>query len=188
MPIYQQTKHGKTTYMVVATTKINGKQFYKKRRGITSIARAKRVEIELRLILEQLRQNPEKYTFRTWSEYCLKNMSLQYKNSTIVGYAGNLNKWILPSLGDYYLEEISSSMIHRFIFNQVHGISMQAKHTILKHLKRIFEMALDEGLISKNPAKVIKIKVPEAKNFVFNKVEIDTLLFEVYDSWHSDRY
>lgn len=184
MPIYQQKKNGKMTYMVVATTKINGKQFYKKRRGINSIARAKRIEIELRLFLEQLKQNPERYTFRTWSQKCLKNMALQFKNSTIQGYSGNLNKWILPYIGDYYLDEISSSLVHNLIFEHVQGISMQAKQGILKHLKRFFELAIDEGLISKNPAKVIKLKVPEAKNLVFNKTEIDTLLLEAKKKDH----
>lgn len=184
MPIYTKTKKGKTTYMVVATAKINGKQFYKKRRGISSIAKAKRVEIELKVMIEQLKQNPIKYTLRTWSEKCLKQMKLQFKNSTILGYQGNLNKWILPNLGDYYLDEINSSMIHKLIFEQVCGISMHGRHGVLKHLKRIFEMALDEGILSKNPAKVIKVTVPESDNLVFNKNEIDTLLFEAKKRSH----
>lgn len=178
MPIYEQYKNGKKTYMVVASAKIKGKQFYKKRRGITSIAKAKRVEIELRVQIEQLKDRPARQTFRTWSERCLKNMRLQFKNSTLKTYRGNLNKWILPSIGDYFLDEITSTMIHELIFDEVHGVSMQSRASILKHVKRFFEMAIDEGFLERNPAKIIKIKVPEAKNLVFNKTEIDTLLFE----------
>jgi integrase len=178
MPIYTQLKDGKTTYTVVASTRINGQQFYRKRRGITSMAKAKRIEIELRVQIEQLKQNPSFFTFRAWSEQCLNRMRLQFKNSTIQGYEGNLNKWILPCIGDVYLNDITSAMIHHLIFNHVNGVSMEARRGILKHLKRFFEMAIDDGICTKNPAKVIKIKVPEAKNLVFNKTEIDTLLFE----------
>ncbi|MCT4641239.1 MAG: site-specific integrase [Bacteriovoracaceae bacterium] len=184
MPIYEQKKGKQTTYMVVATAKINGKQYYKKRRGISSIAKAKRVEIELKLILEQMKHNPVRYTLRTWSSECIKRMELQYKKSTTMGYTGSFNKWILPLLGDYYLNEITSTMVHRLIFEHIQGISLHAKQSILKHLKRVFEMAIDEGLVTKNPAKVIKLKVPEANNLVFNKTEIDNLLFEAKKRSH----
>src|SRR5690606_16385064 len=93
-------------------------------------------------------------------------------------YEGNLNKWILPCFGEYQLNDITLAMVHKFIFEHVNGVSMQAKRTILKHIKRLFEMAIEQGLCIKNPAKVIKVKVPEAKNLVFNKTEIDKLLLE----------
>ena len=72
MPIYTEQTNGKTTYTVVATTRINGKQVYKKRRNVTSIAAAKRIELDLRLSLARIKEQPEMCTWTEWSEKCYR--------------------------------------------------------------------------------------------------------------------
>ncbi|MBD65934.1 MAG: hypothetical protein CME62_12050 [Halobacteriovoraceae bacterium] len=185
MPIYEDNTKNKKTYTVVVNAKIKGKQYYKKRRGITSMHRAKRVETELRLMIEQYRQYPKRFIFKTWVERCIDQMSLQFKKSTIIGYKSNLNKWAIPVFGELFLDEITSSMIHDLIFNHIKGVSLHARNGVLKNLKRIFEMAIDEGVLNKNPAKIIKIKLPDAKNAVLNKTEIDTLLTKANEANHN---
>lgn len=184
MPIYKDSKNGKTVYTVLATQRINGKQVNRKRRNITSLAQAKRVEIDLKLELRQLKDQPNRYTLKEWSEICINKMRIQFKNSTIMGYEGNLTKWINPYLGDFYIDEISGFMIHDLIYDKITGIGMDARRGILKRIKRLFTMAMDEGLISRNPASGITVKVPEAQQLVFNRTEIDTLLLEAHNCSH----
>ncbi|MAZ48955.1 MAG: hypothetical protein CME65_10345 [Halobacteriovoraceae bacterium] len=178
MPIYKETKNGKTTYTVLATQRINGKQVNRKRRNVTSLAHAKRLEIDLKVQLRQLKELPHKYTLKEWSEVCIKKMQIKFKNSTIKGYEGNFSKWINPFLGEYFLNEVTGFMIHDLIYEHITGISMEARRGILKRIKRIFTMAVEEGILIRNPALGITVKVPEAKQVVFNRTEIDTLLYE----------
>lgn len=185
MPIYHESKKGKTTYTVVATSKINGKQFNRKRRNISSMAQAKRVEIDLRLELRQLKEAPNRLTWNNWSDSCIQRMKLEFKNSTIMGYQGNLTKWTNPCLGHYFLDQITGSMIHELIFNRIQGLGMEGRRGVLKQIKRILTMAVEEGLISRNPALGISVKVPEAKQLVLNRTEIDTLLSEAKKRNHS---
>lgn len=185
MPIYEETKNGKTTYTVLATQRINGKQVNRKRRNITSLARAKRIEVDLKVELRQLKEIPHRYTLNEWSKICIKKMQIKFKNSTMKGYEGNFNKWINPFLGEYFLDEITGFMIHDLIYEHITGISMEARRGILKRLKRVFTMAVEEGILFKNPALGITVKVPEARQLVFNRTEIDTLLCEANKISHS---
>ncbi|MBY0414041.1 MAG: site-specific integrase [Bdellovibrionales bacterium] len=178
MPIYTETKDGKTTYMVVATAQINGKQHYKKRRNISSMAHAKRIEVDLRLLLRDLKNNPIRFTWNEWIKVCFERMRIEFKKSTLITYQGNLGKWVSPHIGHLYLNEITSSMVHDVIFNKVQNVGMECRRTVLKQTKRIFTMAIDEGLLTKNPAKPIIVKVPESEQLVFNRTEIDTLLYQ----------
>lgn len=184
MPIYKQIKNGKTTYTVLATQRINGKQVNRKRRNITSIAQAKRIEVDLKVELRQLKETPHRYTLNDWSKICIKKMQIQFKTSTIQGYEGNFNKWINPFLGEFYIDQITGFMVHDLIYQHIKGISMEARRGILKRLKRIFTMAIEEGILYKNPAFGITVKVPEAKQLVFNRTEINTLLYEANINSH----
>ena len=56
---------------------------------------------------------------------------------------------------------------------------MSTRKSILKQINRIFAMVVDEGILAKNPAKVVKVKVPETRKLVFNNTEIHTLPAEV---------
>jgi integrase len=178
MPIYLENKLGKTFYTVVATAQINGKQVNRKRRSITSIAMAKRVEIELRVELERLKDSPMRQTWSEWNKKCLDRMKLEFKNSTVIGYSSNFNKWVNPLLDNYFLDQITPAMIHHLIYEKIENVGAETKRTILKQIKRILSMAIDEGILTKNPAKKITVKVPESKQAVLNKTEIDTLLLQ----------
>ncbi|MBI2522651.1 MAG: site-specific integrase [Bdellovibrio sp.] len=176
MPIYQETKNNKTTYTVVATAQINGKQVNRKKRSITSLAAAKRIEIDLRIELKLLKERPNRHSWSDWSEICVQRMRVEFKNSTIMGYQGSLRKWLNPHMGNFFLDEITGSMIHELIFEKIQGLSLEGRRGVLKQVKRILSMAMDEGILARNPAKGISVKVPEARQLILNRTEIDTLL------------
>lgn len=184
MPIYTEAKDGKTTYTVVATLSINGKQANKKRRNVTSIAAAKRIEAELRLELYRLKEKPFMCSWNEWSAKCIKRMRLQFKRTTVDGYESNFNKWVNPVLGELQLDEIKSSDVHSLIYSKIQGISEETRHDVLKRIKRVFTMAIEEGILSRNPATGLSVKVPESIKLVLNRTEINTLLFEAKKARH----
>lgn len=184
MPIYTEQKNEKTTYTVVATSRINGKQVNRKRRNINSISAAKRIELDLRLSLARLKEQPEMCTWIEWSKRCLNRMKLQFKGSTLVNYESNFNKWVNPVLGEKFLDEIKPSDIHSLIYDKIQGVSLEARHGVLKRLKRVLSMAVEDGIISRNPATGISVKVPESPQQVLNRTEINKLLFEAKKQNH----
>lgn len=176
MPVYTEIKNGKKTYIAHVSKRIDGKRRVKKRRGLTSKAKAERVCIRLLMELEDLKNNQNVYTFKEWSEKCLEKMRVEFRESTIKNYESCLNKWINPILGQLKLEDISSNQVHHLIFNQTATLSLEGKRGVLKKLKRLFAMAFDEGLVKINPTNGIKVKVPEPQRLVLNKAEIEKLL------------
>jgi len=178
MAIKSYIKNEKTLYEVLVKVIINGRQVAKRKRSITSLAFAKREEVRLKIELLRLRDQPTSYTWNQWAEKCLKRMSIEYRPSTIVGYQSRLSHWVNPKIGQIPLENITSADIHDLIFNQTGHLGHNSRRDILKHIKRIFTLAVEEGILFKNPAKGIKVKVPETKKLVFNKTEIETLLEE----------
>ncbi|MCB9093505.1 MAG: site-specific integrase [Halobacteriovoraceae bacterium] len=184
MPIYTEQKNGKTTYTVVATSRINGKQVNKKKRNVTSIAAAKRIELDLKLALTRLKEEPQMCTWIEWSEKCLDRMKLQFKGSTVANYQSNFNRWVHPFFCKKLLDEIKPSDIHSLVYNKIEGASLEARHGVLKRLKRVFAMAVEDGIISRNPATGITVKVPESPQAVLNRTEINTLLSEAMNKNH----
>lgn len=178
MPVYTEIKNGKTTYTAIATARINGKQVNRKKRNITSMAAAKRIEIDLKVALVRKKEQPLMCTWLDWSEKCLKRMRLQFKESTVINYQSNFNKWVNPVFGEVFIDEIKPSEIHSLIYDKIEGISLEARHGILKRLKRVLAMAVEDGIIARNPATGITVKVPESPQAILNRTEIDTLLLE----------
>lgn len=184
MPIYTEVKNGKTTYTVVATARIRGKQVNKKKRNIASIVAAKRVETDLRVQLARIKGEPVMYTLAEWTEKCIARMRLQFKLSTVLNYQSNFDKWVNPVLGKLNLDKVKPSDIHSLIYDKIEGVSLEARHGILKRIKRVFAMAVEDGVIQRNPATGISVKVPESPQAILNRTEINTLLFEAKQRSH----
>ncbi|MCF6287553.1 MAG: hypothetical protein L3K26_20585 [Candidatus Hydrogenedentes bacterium] len=83
----------------------------------------------------------------------------------IMQYDGDLKKWLSKDFNGMPMEKIKKEDIHSFIFGTIAkaGATAHSQKRILKTLRRIFESALDEGVIARNPAKGIRIKVPPPK-------------------------
>ncbi|MFA5582614.1 MAG: tyrosine-type recombinase/integrase [Bacteriovoracaceae bacterium] len=178
MPIHSNVVDGRTVYTVLVTTRINGKQVNRKRRNISSIAHAKRIELELKMELVRRKEQPYLCTWLEWQKRCLEKMRLQYNESTVINYKSNFEKWVNPVLGDMYIDEIKPSDIHSLIYDSIQGVSLVSRHGVLKRIKRVFAIAVEDGIIARNPATGIRVKVPESPQLVLNRTEIDKLLLE----------
>ena len=69
--------------------------------------------------------------------------------------------------------------VHELLFEDIAGkLSPIGKRDKLQAVRRIFEMAVEEGIITQNPARGIKVKVPKKEQKVLSNKEAVRLLSE----------
>lgn len=176
MAIKKSTLNGKVVYEVfIKVRDTTGKQVGLRRSGITSEREAKRVEFELR---SQLESNKTRITWKKWVSHFLNRYQNEYRNSTFLNYQYNLEKWMNPIWNDRFIDEISPSDVHSMIYEHITGVSSYTKRGLIKIIKRVFNLAIEEGVLIRNPAVGIRVKTPEANQSVLNKNEIAVLLRE----------
>lgn len=176
MAISKKVKDGKLSYEVfVKVRDSSGKQVGLRRMGIASEREAKRVEFELKTSLEG---HKDKVPWANWVEHFLKRYKNEYRNSTYMNYKFNIEKWVTPVWKDRFIDEITPGEVHNLIFEHVSGVSSQTRKGIIKIIKRIFNLAIEEGILTRNPAVGIKVKIADANQSVLNKNEIEIFLRE----------
>jgi site-specific recombinase XerD len=81
-----------------------------------------------------------------------------------MNYEGNLGKWATPHWKDRDLKSITRSDVYDVV-TQFPGdeLTPHSKRSLLKCIKRIFQMALEDAIIDRNPAIGIKVQVPEVE-------------------------
>ena len=179
MAINAYEKNGIKVYRVHVKVRNKGVQVNRIRIGVPSLTRARRIEFELKTQLLKLKDSTSSYTWDQWVETCLEKMKLEFKNSTIINYQAGFNKWITPLFADKFLHEIKKSHVHEIIF-QERQASGETRRTILKRMKRIFNMAIEEGALPFNPALGIKVSVEQKRKLCLNTEEIKVFLNKAY--------
>lgn len=96
----------------------------------------------------------------------------------VMQYDGDLKKWLPEGFGDKKLTEYTKSNIHELVLKTLpkNGASPNLQKKTRRVLARIFEAALEEGLINRNPCKGITVKVPPPKKEVLVTGEASRLL------------
>lgn len=179
--------NGKKSYeLFIKVRDKHGRQVARRRR----FSSERLAKIESQKILNELEGKKDHYTWEDWYQECSKRVRIEFKESTYLGYKGVLEKWVNPHWNDRLLHEITSADVHELIFGFVDGVSHWHRKNILKYVRRLFSMALEEGLLSRNPALKVKVKVPEVAQKVLAPKEIEVLLKEAktighryYDIW-----
>jgi integrase len=186
MAISKKIINGKVMYEVfVKSRDSTGKQVGLRRRNIATERDAKRIEFEL---LTDLHGFKSKVTWRKWSEHFLERYRIEYRNSTYLNYKYNLDKWVSPEWNNLFIDDIAPSQVHKIIFEHIQGVSSYTKRGIIKIIKRVFNMAIEEGILTRNPAMGIRIKCADANQLVLNKNEIAILLREAKSIKHRFYY
>ena len=109
-------------------------------------------------------EKPSPVITPTVQEYCDTYMATFRAEGTIagntrIGYLGYLRNHIYPALGTLHVHEITAEVIQNYIIKKA---GVLAAATIKKHLEllvQIFDCAVDEELIVKNPFKNRRLKV-----------------------------
>ena len=82
------------------------------------------------------------------------------------------------------VKDFTKSSVHELIFENMPDATASIRKNTLKKIRRIFSLALEEGLILKNPASGMKVKVPKNEMLVLNSVEAEKLLSEAFKTEH----
>ena len=174
-----QLPDGKVVYDVyVQSWSVHGKRVQKRRRGLSSLRAARDTEAQLRAEIALERGRPERVTWEMWLKRCCDDFKVTLRPSTLQSYEGQLGKWVTPHLKGVYLDELTSLQVHQLIFEQVKGVTPHTQRSILKMLKRVLTRAVENGILTRNPALAVKVKVPQAKQTVLNATEAQKLLRE----------
>ncbi len=180
MAIYQhKSANGEIVYDVyVQDGNVHGKRVQKKKRGLKSIRAAKEAEGLLRAELLLEKGRPERVTWGMWLRKYLEQIRITRRPATVINYEKNLAKWVNPHFAGKYLNEITQLEVFNVVVERTESLSENSKRSLLDQVKRVFESALENGIIAKNPTLSIKIRVPEVRQAVLNATEADRLLTE----------
>ncbi len=168
-----------------------GIRVQRKRRNIDTLRKAETIEFELMRELAQMKDCKVSFRWHEWLDKCLLRMKMSFQKSTVINYRTTLDKWITPVWKDKYLSDIDREMVYRVIFEHVDlNLKPHTRKCILKYVKRIFQMAIEEGVLDKNPCIGIKIRLPEVDQMVLTNSEAEVFLNEAkavnhrfYDIW-----
>ena len=183
--IRKYTDEGKTFYEVQVFVKDrNRKQRQKFQKRITSEREAKKVEFELKHQLLSELQRESEWTWLTWHEEAVRKMRLSLAPSTILMYDGMLSKWIPQEWHSKLLKEITDNDVHSVLNGpMIEKLSSQSRLKILKLIKRVFEMAVEDGALNRNPAYGLKIQSTTKEQRVLTATEAQMNSHEFYPIW-----
>ena len=85
------------------------------------------------------------------------------KHTTLREYTTLLNKHILPSLGEKDIRDITTDDVQRFM-NSKADMSRKSIHEMVMVLDMVLESAVEDGIITRNPARSKRLKNPSKKN------------------------
>ena len=80
-------------------------------------------------------------------------MQFSLKRSTVNNYQKILNKWIPKFWSEEELQNLTKADVHNLIFENMFSTTPHQKKNLHKGLRRVFEMAVEEGIISKKSGK-----------------------------------
>jgi len=186
MAIQISTINGKKVYEVyVNGFDLRGRRIQRRKRSIETLRKAETIEFQLKCELAKLRNEAVPLKWAEWYEQCLRQMRIELAPSTIAGYESQIKKWIHPHWANRELQSISKSEVHELIFVECQEIKTQhTRKNVLKMVKRIFELAVEEGLLERNPCVGISVRTTEVDQKVLTSVEVEKFLTEARSLQH----
>ncbi len=186
MAIRTYNENGKKFYEVyVNGFDSRGIRFQRKRKGIESLPKAEKVEFELMRELAKAKEARVPFRWSEWFEQCLKRMKTQLRPSTVANYDWKVKKWIHPHWKDLEIHQITRADVYETIYEKCSEIvTPHSRKTLLKMVKRIFQMAIEEGILDRNPCSGITMKVPEVEQKVLTNSEVGIFLLQAKITAH----
>jgi integrase len=185
MAIKKYETNGKNFYEVyVNGHDTRGRRLQWRKRGIETLKRAENVEFDLMRKLADRKDVPGSYLFGEWVSKCLKNMQTELAASTYATYSAQITKWMVPHLKDRDMTSISKSEVHDLIFEGCEFPTAHTRRNVFKMTKRMFQLAVEEGIIERNPCIGMKVRVSEVDQKVLTVAEADRFLLEAKRCHH----
>ncbi len=162
-----------------------GKRIQRRRRGLETKKAALKAEFELKRELCLIKDRVIDYRWGEWFDVCIDRIKLSYRNSTVENYKRLLGKWVNPEWKDIELSKLNKNHVYEMVFTHLSpSLTPWSRKTILKQIRRIFEMAVEEGIIPRNPTVGIKVPIPEVDQKVFTNEEVITFLHKAKELNH----
>lgn len=156
-----------------------GRRVQRRKQKIETLKKAQSIEFEFKREIAKLREQAVPYRWEEWLGRCLQRMKGSFQQSTIINYKTTLDKWITPVWKGREIHTIKRDDVYRVIFEEVDSrLKPNTRKCILKFTKRLFQIALEEGLVERNPCLGIRIRVPEVEQKVLTSIEANILLTE----------
>lgn len=185
--------------MSVRKIKINGKENYevylnlrdsrgirvqKRLRGFSSLRAAHEAEIKFKAKSLNEKDEGPRWLWNEWLRHYLARERLTLKANTIRHYETSLTKWATPHFSGRFIDEIAPRDVHEIIHRHLQEKSPFSKKGVLRMLRRVFAVAIEEGVLIKNPCAGLTVKIIEPKQSVLNQSEVDVLLREAKNLGH----
>jgi len=150
-----------------------------KRQGIETKAQAEKVYKNLILLMEE---KIKKEMFPYWPEV-VEDFLVSFKNrgiakNTLINYETTLKAHTFSKWSKKLINEISTTEIRDLIIEDMSKYSESHKKSMIKHIKAVFQFALDSNIIGRDPTPKLKFKLGEKIKLVLNETEIKIFLKE----------
>lgn len=162
-----------------------GERFQRRKNGVDTVRKAEITEFEFKRELAKLKEEKVHVRWGEWVKECLALMKIKYRPSTLYNYETTINKWINKVWDKRELREISNQDVHELLFEKLPPeVTLHTRKYVLKIVKRIFQMAMDQGKIDRNPCHGMMVKVPESDKKVLTNKEVEVFLNEAKVTEH----
>lgn len=146
------------------------------REGIYSVAEARKDAISLLKELEggknisDLKGNNFKYKFRNLLDLFLQQQMQKCTADYVNKMRRAFENYILPKFGEIDVKNIKSSELLEvlnplFRPNNISASRLELIDRLINYMRKVFEIAIDDDYITKNPAKNLKQYFPSKHNF-----------------------
>jgi integrase len=153
-------------------------------RKAKSLAEAKRIHAELIVILNDRTRRAQTPTWPALLTQYIQHLENQVKMNyveqvtlgTIYKREKVLRRHTLPEWQEKFIDEITANDIRARLEASLENYSESHRKAFVKMVRSVFQFAVDDGLIPKNPTPQIKFKPIDKSKKVLNEEQILTLL------------
>lgn len=182
------SKDGRTRFQIIVESDIDVETGKRNRLYRTIDGSKKDAEKVMREMIGQI----DNQTFIKDSKVTLKAFLLEWLNvyirphkspTTVQGYVFQVEKYLVPALGNKKLQDLKAIDIQKFYNQLQENSTLTGKPLSPKYIKNIhmnlqgaLEKAVEQGVIPKNPAKLVQLpKVKKYRAEVYSMDEIQKL-------------
>ncbi|MEK2643890.1 tyrosine-type recombinase/integrase [Bdellovibrio sp. BCCA] len=173
-------KDPKTDLYIVSYAKrhpITRKPVGLKRINVKTLAEAKRIQAELIVSVNDKIKEKVMPTWGTFLTQYFESMKLSgLMNSTIYNREKVLRCHTLPTWGEKYIDEITTEEIHKLLNARLGNNAEAHKKFFIKCVRGVFQYALEQGILVRNPTPLLKFKIADKIHAVLNEEQIVLLL------------
>lgn len=162
-----------------------GRRIQRKKTGLLTLKQAQAAEFELKRDLAKRKEEAVPYRWDEWLAECLRRMKVVNRPSTVINYETRLAKWITPRWRNLELSAITKLEIHETVFEHLgNEMTEHSRRSVFKMIRRVLEMAVEDGHLTRNPCNGIRVKVAEVAQKVLTNDEVSILLREAKAADH----